>query len=245
MPISPQDLKETIEWVRKIESSIDDDISPALHRGEARGGYFSCIRLIFCYSDVFGALLENEVSSKSAVKFIREYFGEVNPRYNDVAGILYSIFRHGTVHTFEPKRFIINNRRFGYVIGKDTDVIPNTDDYKFFYDKKEKGDGHTYTHLVPQTPDPTWPAGMGFPGVQLLPISLERLFRDLKEAVAFYLTDLQNDVKLQEKSFKMMNTIKKPYEFLAENNEVKEKHPLVRNGKEKRKYIDITELSKF
>jgi len=245
MPITPQDLKETIEWVKKIESSIDDDISPALHRGKARAGYYSCIRLIFCYSDIFGALLENEVSSKSAVKFIREYFGKVNPRYIDVAGILYSIFRHGTVHTFEPKRFIINDRRFGYVIGKDTDIIPNTDDSKFFYDKKEKGDGCVYTHLIPRSPSSTWPGAINIPGIQLLPISLERLLRDLKEAVAFYLSDLQNQVKLQENAFKMMEEIKRPYEFFAENNEVNEKHPLLRNGKEKRTYIDITELSKF
>jgi|GEM_PF-4410581 len=249
MPISPQELKDTTDWVKKIESTIDDDIPPAMNRGTPRGGYYSSIRLIFCYVDVFGALMTNttENSSLNAVKFIKVYFKKVNPRYNDIAGILYSIFRHGAVHTFQPKLLFINGRRYGYVIGKDTDVIPNTDSCDFIYKKEENGDGCTYKHLEPKSPDPSWPKAMENPGGQLFPISLEKLLKDLKSAVAYYIDDLENgpDIQLKENAIGMMRKIHTPTEFSLDNNLVVERHPNLRRGEEFRRYIDPTELSKF
>jgi len=229
MPISLQDCQETIAWVENIASTIDKDIIPALARGSSEGGYYSGIRLIFCYVDFFGELYKNTTQSNGPVNFIKVYFGKVNPRYNDIAGILYSTFRHGTVHTFQPKLFLINGKPYGYVISKE-DTNGN-----FIY----KADGYvecTYTHLEPQSPNP---------GIQLFPISLERLLKDLKSAVDYYISELKNNEKLRENAFDMMRKIQTPTEFRCDNNLVKEKHPNLKRGEEPRSYIDKAELSKF
>jgi hypothetical protein len=240
--------QEMLEWVNGLASSIESDIKPALCEGQSQGGYYSSIQLIFSSIDTWGALFCNKSNSNSAKLFIKEYFGKINNRYEEIPGLLYSIFRHGTIHTSQPKRFIIENKpgtsiRYGFLIGKDVDLIPNSDNMQFIWSIKDYGDNRIYTHLQPKKVDSTHPWATNIPGLLIFPISLPRLYDDLRNAVFQYIHDLKSDPVLQQRAIEMVNKIKTPTIFKIENNEVTENHPNIRNGRIIRKEIEIIELS--
>ena len=245
MPLSPSELKKTKEWIEKIKNYSEDDIPPGMNLGKAAGGYYSTIQLIFSYVDTFGAHFEGTQSAKNATEFIRKYFSKVNPRYGDIAGILYSVFRHGIVHTSHPKPFVVNNTLYlGLVGGKDFEIIS---DNKFMWKKGQGGDGQIYTHLDPQYPDPSHLVSKKYQryhGPYMFPISIVQLYNDFKEAVGHYINDLGTDPTLQNNAFDMMNKIQKPTKFsINGSSRVIEDNPL--EGKKKRKNIEVTELRKL
>jgi hypothetical protein len=59
-------------------------------------------RHVFCYIDFLGHIAVGKDKSESAVSFIGDYFP---PQYHDYAALTYSIWRHGTIHKYEPKVF--------------------------------------------------------------------------------------------------------------------------------------------
>jgi len=245
MPLSSSELKKTKDWIEKIKNYSVDDIPPGMNLGKAAGGYYSTIQLIFSYVDTFGAHFKGTQSAENATEFIREYFSKVNPRYEDIAGILYSVFRHGIVHTSHPKPFVVNDTLYlGLVGGKDFERIL---DNKFVWKKGQGGDDQIYTHLYPQQPDPSHLVSKKYQryhGPYMFPISIVQLYNDFKEAVGHYINDLRTDPALQNKAFDMMNKIQKSTKFSINGlGEVIEDNPS--KGKGNRKYIKVTELEKL
>ena len=111
--------KRTIKYLdENIRISINNDVMEiaAYHarpNKEHEAGFFSIPRNVFCYIDYLGYIafgykdnrgkLQN---TKYAVDFIKKYFP---PNYQDFAELIYAMWRHGTVHAYEPKSFFIEN----------------------------------------------------------------------------------------------------------------------------------------
>ncbi|MCK5560440.1 MAG: hypothetical protein KAJ51_07585, partial [Thermoplasmata archaeon] len=93
-------VKDILLTVRDLKYTMIQEIPPAMSPGTETGGHFSTIRLIFCYIDVFGFLYKGKNSSINSIEFIKDYMGHELNRYSEIPGLLYSIYRHGTVHIF-------------------------------------------------------------------------------------------------------------------------------------------------
>ena len=72
-------------------------------------GFFSIPRNVFCYVDYLGyvafgyrAANGHVRSTSCAVDYLEKYFP---PDYADFAALIYSMWRHGTVHRYEPSSF--------------------------------------------------------------------------------------------------------------------------------------------
>jgi len=92
-----------------IIESIEADLMFPLraHEREDRGGFFSISRQVFCYVDYLGALAaDGENSTKNAVAYMERYFTRANPNYSGKCSLMYSMWRHGTVHEYDPKVFV-------------------------------------------------------------------------------------------------------------------------------------------
>jgi len=104
-------LKRTIKHLdENIRNSIINDVRDiAYYHGRLKkkaSGFFSIPRHVFCYADylgyiAFGHKHQNGIpeSTRCAVDFIKKYF-PVN--YHGFAEIIYSMWRLGTVHSYEP-----------------------------------------------------------------------------------------------------------------------------------------------
>lgn len=104
-----------------LQESIRRDVHPAIQIGNAEGGYFAVPRLVLCYVDFLGALYRgyrghgNIATSVKAQAFIRDFMGHVDPLYRKNADLFYDMYRHGTVHLYQPKTFSHRvSRRFLY-----------------------------------------------------------------------------------------------------------------------------------
>jgi hypothetical protein len=91
-----------------IMDTIETDLMLPLraHERENRGGFLSISRQVFCYIDYLGALAGNgKNSTDSAVSYMETYFVRVNDDYRDKSRLMYEMWRHGTVHEYDPKVF--------------------------------------------------------------------------------------------------------------------------------------------
>jgi hypothetical protein len=98
-----------------IIESIDADLMLPLraHEREDRGGFFSISRQAFSYIDYLGALAaDGDNSTNNAVAYMEKYFSPANPAYAGKCNLLYSIWRHGTVHEYDPKVFVSHAHAF-------------------------------------------------------------------------------------------------------------------------------------
>jgi len=90
-------------------------VLPCLNLGKKDGGYFGVPRLVLAYVDHLGALyhgydgtVDNRTGRRVFTKtayaktFLVEIFGQVHKDYKGYGGLLYGIYRHGTVHLCEP-----------------------------------------------------------------------------------------------------------------------------------------------
>ncbi len=96
-------LKKKIiqDELANIKNQIDTDFFPIINR--TKHSYFAILLLVFSLTDYLGSLYKGTNSSRNAVSFVREFFSKSNIAYEDCAGILYFIYRHGTVHQRIPK----------------------------------------------------------------------------------------------------------------------------------------------
>ena len=90
-----------------LRQSIINDVRDVAHyhahpRRKTEAGFFSVPREVFCYVDFLGHIAFGKDNTESAVAFIRSYFP---PVYHDCAVLIYSMWRHGTVHEYKPKAF--------------------------------------------------------------------------------------------------------------------------------------------
>jgi len=75
------------------------------HKG-IEAGFFSIPRQVFCYVDYLGSIaFSGKSSTKRAENFIRKYFP---PIYHPFAELIYAMWRHGTVHRYEPISYYID-----------------------------------------------------------------------------------------------------------------------------------------
>src|SRR5208337_2174600 len=139
----------------------------------------------------------------------------------------YSVFRHGTVHKYQPKRFFINEKSCGYVISKmDTCFLWKADGF----------DECIFTHLELKSPKP---------GIQILPISLPIFRDDLKSAVNDYINDLMTEEPLLENAYQMKKYVEAPIKFVCDKGKIDEIYQNPRNEKKTSHYKDCSELLKF
>jgi len=109
-------------------SNPRDDIKDPLERiipllikklvGPDAYAWHSTMMLMFNHIDFLGHLYGGgslrRKETENAVKFIRNYLGQVDTRYGEVGGLLYFMVRHGLTHRSHPKRFRFQN---GKVLG--------------------------------------------------------------------------------------------------------------------------------
>jgi hypothetical protein len=106
------DIKEYLEG--DLKRSIRSDVGPVVRPEVEEGGYFAVPRLVLSYVDFLGALYgrysgEKDRSGrrliatpKKATKFIREIMKEVDELYDKSGDLLHEMYRHGTVHRYQP-----------------------------------------------------------------------------------------------------------------------------------------------
>lgn len=102
----------------QIKESIANDINSILrYHKRYKTGFHSIPRQIFCYIDFLGALVYGKNSTNNSVRYINKYLGLINPRYKEVSEIIYEMWRHGTVHEYDPKVLIEGKNRLGWLSG--------------------------------------------------------------------------------------------------------------------------------
>lgn len=94
--------KKTIQLeIDNIKHQIETDFFQIVDRTQY--SFFTVPLLVFAMSDYLGSLYKGNNSSKNAVAFIRKYFSHKNASYEECAGILYFVYRHGLTHERMPK----------------------------------------------------------------------------------------------------------------------------------------------
>jgi hypothetical protein len=163
-----------------ILKSIDDDLILPLrkHEKEERGGFFSISRQVFCYVDYLGALASNgKNTSDNAIAYMEEYFTQANPKYSGKCDLMYSMWRHGTVHEYDPKAYKSVSKNFQLGWGaNNSSKRHNRDSHLECFCKKEKPDNYFWF------------------------INLFELVEDLKESVTHLIRDLEFDQAFLNKS---------------------------------------------
>lgn len=177
------DIREIEKYLSEdIKRSIQNDVFPLVGSSSVslEAGLFAALREIFAYVDYFGYLYKGESSTKSAVSFLRDYLGRVDKRYDAVGGLLYYIYRHGTIHEYEPKNVRLREgTRVAWFVFKDR--------------IKE-------LHL----------SGYWKEGILWLRIHLNSLYDDLNSAIDLYIQDLKSNAALRENFKKARREIEQP-----------------------------------
>jgi hypothetical protein len=105
---------QIIEYLEKdLLVAINNDLIAVLkYHEDGVGGFHSIPREVFCYIDYIAALRYGENSSINARRFIEKYLGDTNVRYKHLGKLLYEMWRHGTVHEFDPKRLKHSSKKY-------------------------------------------------------------------------------------------------------------------------------------
>ena len=100
--------KKIIKYLENdLKDSIINDVRDVAHyqahpRRKKKAGFFSIPRDVFCYVDYLGKISFGKGNTESAENYIKEYFPS---KYYDYAELIYSMWRHGTVHEYKPKTY--------------------------------------------------------------------------------------------------------------------------------------------
>ncbi len=106
---------DVVDYLEKdLVAAINNDLIAVLkfHEGGI-GGFHSIPREVFCYIDYISVLrygLPN--SSTTAIRFIEKYLGSTNIRYKHYGKLFWEMWRHGTVHEFDPKRLKHSSKKY-------------------------------------------------------------------------------------------------------------------------------------
>lgn len=166
-----------------VKARIEGVLRPLMEEGSTATGAaffavpFAFMTLFFCYVEFLGYLYsggeKDRRLSKNAVDFLRIYFGEADPKYKKVGGLLYHIYRHGTVHELKPKRIQLQD---GTTVG--WEIVSGTG----------------------QLSDPLHLTGFNLGEAVRLKVSENSLCNDLASAVDIYYKHLCTD-RLLRKNF--------------------------------------------
>lgn len=168
-----------------LKKSIFNDVQPIIQPCSKEGGYFGVPRLILCYIDHLGALYkgyngkehnERKIISEpfKAKAFIEDVLGKVHPFYNKYGIFLYEMYRHGTVHLYQPKIFFNDqNEKLSWVTYKGP--------------RETVSEYGKIQHMKPnEFKTKNW----------IFPISINCLFYDLIESITYFQNMIRTDNNL-------------------------------------------------
>ena len=156
-----------------ILNSIDTELLLPLrtHEKEGRGGFLSISRQVFCYIDYLGALSsDGKNTSGNAVAYMEKYLVRANSAYSGKSNLMYSMWRHGTVHEYDPKLFKSDAKQFR--LGWGANNSSRAENRKWHLACFCKGNKPNCYHWF---------------------INLFELVGDLKESVRCFISDLEFD----------------------------------------------------
>lgn len=183
-----------------LKQSIKNDIRPIIQPDREEGGYFGVARLVLSYIDFLGALYcgyERETDSKGprkiaqsskAIRFIKDVLCSVDSLYGRNADLLYNMYRHGTVHLYEPKKLKCGRRKLRWLLykGQREDwVFADGPVLKVRHMEATKVDGNSY-----------W-----------LPVSITCLYDDLLASIDHFCRRLEREAALRDKWRKTANAL--------------------------------------
>jgi len=106
-----------------LKKSVVNDFTPAMAAYEACSrvsgvgvGFFGSLRILFPTVTFLGALFKGTDKAKNAIAFMERYLGKVNPRYEKLSDLTYTVYRHGLTHTQMPKVVDIDGWIVGWMI---------------------------------------------------------------------------------------------------------------------------------
>lgn len=122
------DWAEASPQLEVLARAIEMDLVPILSFPE--GAPHTIAREWACYVDHLGALYTGKTnqSQERFRTYLQEVLSEVDAGYREQAGILLHMFRHGTIHEFDPKVLVNpSGQRLGWVVsnspGRDQSII--------------------------------------------------------------------------------------------------------------------------
>jgi len=124
--------------------------------------------LIFIHINLLGYLHSGKAETSDAVAFLRKYLGMVDPKYEEVGGLLYDLLRHGWLHRFVPKRLKLDN---GMILD-------------FQYTNNMNREQHLIMVEIQRA--------------KKLQISVSLLYRDLLSAIDLFADDIRHDQDLSD-----------------------------------------------
>jgi hypothetical protein len=199
MPRKPDmTQKEIIEYLRELRVSAKEDLKPFLCLRLKVERSFALIKLVLTYVDYLGALycadLEHRRSEgpfatgPNAVAFLEEIFGKIDPNYSKWSSLLWTMYRHGTVHLDEPLCLEYNEAKITWTIhtGDRKQIVPG---YL---------EGREMEHLVPLRLNANeW----------ILPISERCLYEDLIKAISLFIDAIRTSSERQERFVNTVNAL--------------------------------------
>jgi hypothetical protein len=113
------EARSVIDYLEhNLSRVIRNDLVAVLqfHEKQEISGFHSVAREVFCYIDYLGSIFRGPpAESEKAISFIETYMTKADRRYKQIGRLIYEMWRHGTVHEFDPK--ILKHSRRKYSIG--------------------------------------------------------------------------------------------------------------------------------
>ena len=176
-----------------LMQSTQDSIESVVLLGPtpSLAGAFAVPRTVSCYIDFLGALYcgwdgknrQKIATSKKAETFIEEILGLTDLNYKKHGQLFYRMLRHGTVHLLRPHKF---KRQDG-----------STLEWVIYWGERKKshisygGRELVVDHLEPLTLDQQNKR-------DIFPVSIECLYKDIREAITLYLDKLEEEGKMDK-----------------------------------------------
>lgn len=179
-----------IKYLQNVRSSILNDVRDVAiyhsrHYQGKSAGFFGIPRQVFCYVDYLGFIAFGENSTNGAVRFIEKYFPN---NYKAFAELLYAMWRHGTVHQYEPRSFFakFDDRPMlvavSWLSNNDNQRVQRKRNLKFYSVKGSNRD----VHLV---------------------INICQLVDDLLFALDSYIQDLKSNARYREECEQRLDNV--------------------------------------
>ncbi|MFZ5516647.1 MAG: hypothetical protein ACOY90_08410 [Candidatus Zhuqueibacterota bacterium] len=187
--------KEVISYLKTTvrDMIIDDVISVAeFHCNQNVGrneGFFDIPRQVFCIVDFLGYLLNPPRKNKGhdtsyrAIKFITAFFPET---YKNIAPLIYQQWRHDTVHTLLPKKYITRH---------------NNEEIKLYWlSSRSRSKVSLDVHMLPMYQK-------GKRNCITIIVNMVQLAADLLNAFDKFLKKIETDDKVKADSIKRFNEL--------------------------------------
>lgn len=131
MPLkSGMTLSEITDYLQKdLKQSVLNDVTPCLGTSTSPEGLFAVPRLVLSYVDFLGALYhgyQGRVAGERrkfadhlyAKTFLADIFGQGDANYKRFGGLLWDIYRNGTIHLYEPMKLQNQGREITWAVHK-------------------------------------------------------------------------------------------------------------------------------